>query len=667
MNTQSKKLHSYSLSETHLKPALKSKLTDILIGFVSLIPSIIYQALYFRSYFPITEGWFSAYASLISSGKIPYIDFFFLLPPLYPIHIALLQYFFGESLFVLRLFGFLVTLIIGGFLFSILKQFFNKWIAAFAAAVGLIYYQSGNAYIGYDFTQILTLYALAALYFSLKYLENVSFVEQERNMQQAKKFIFLAGFFLAGAALIKQSNGGFVSLGITLWLILFLARSQRPRIAVIDIIYFVLGAAVPTALTVLWLTSHGAASAFLNQVIFDALAAKGGGHAILTGWTSLLFGPGGFSKATYMLGFNLAVLCGITAISSITIIASINVVANRHHPVDNRTANKISVFKFSEKWCDLSTLLVCAIGLALLSLVIVYIYLCSPLWSSGWNSVLVFLIVKLYDNVKLASFYTYILMLLIYLLTFLFNPNKLNSKWFLLFSFCFILTIGNGTSAGLSEISAFLGFAIIVSCLITISAPAMVPSLIPIGLCLLWSAFLIEEKFEMPYSWWSVISGDVRKVNCANSTGVLRYICVDPVKYSKIQRVVDAIDNNSAKSDPIFVFPHEPIFYLLSERSPFGKAVVSWFDFISADQGKLLINSLTRDPPRVMIISRLPTSVFNAHEQLFNGGKLGVQREIMSIIDNGSRSGKLKLVETQEIDGISLEIYVRSDSVFDFK
>ncbi|MDR3560646.1 MAG: glycosyltransferase family 39 protein [Negativicutes bacterium] len=649
-------------SEGRFSPRFRRSFTDILACVISLFPNAIYQFIYFKSYFPITEGWFSAYASLISSGSIPYKDFYLLLPPLYPFHIAALQALFGDSIFVLRVFGFLITLLIGILLFCILRQFFNRWIAAFTAAVGLIYYQAGNAYIGYDFTQLLTLYALIALYCMLRYIENVGVTDDTRHTSKARSFLFLSGFFLANAALIKQSNGGFVSLGVSLWLLLFLARSQSLRRATGDLLHFGFGALVPPAAIAIWLAMNSAIAPFLNQVIFDALAAKGGEHAILTGWVYRLFGPSGFDGVSYKLAIHCTVLFGTVAITSMAIIALSNVFVDRRRSAKDHIVGGANILGVSESWRNKSALVVCLTGLLLLCVIIIYVYLYSPLWSSGWNVFYINIVVIMYDDVKQLSLYCYIVMFLIYSIIFVFRPHICNSKWMLLFSFCLILTAGNGTSAGLSEISAFLGFSVIAGYLISLSAPALLPSLIPIGLCLLWSAFLIEQKFESPYAWWSVTSGDVRKTQCAATSGILKYVCVDPDNYSNIQRLVNAVDQNSTKSDPILVFPHEPILYLLSDRPPFAKAVVTWFDFISADQGEVLIKNLNDHPPRVMVISRLPASVFDAHEHLFNGGKLGVQRQIMTTIDAQSRSGQIKLVEAREIDGILMEVYVRTDT-----
>jgi len=219
--------HDSGIEETHNSGT--RSIGDAIAAISLLIPVLFYQILYYRSYFPITEGWFSTYAHLIRIGKIPYTDFYFLLPPLYPLHIALAQVIFGDEIIALRVIGLVITAGIEIVLFCILKRVFNRWIAAFTAAVGVIYYQSGNAYLGYDFTQFLTLYALLGTYFLLLYIDDRS--DGERY-GKSKLFLLLSGVFFASAALVKQSNGGVISVGITLWLCIFAFRAHPPRRAI---------------------------------------------------------------------------------------------------------------------------------------------------------------------------------------------------------------------------------------------------------------------------------------------------------------------------------------------------------------------------------------------------------------------------------------------------
>jgi hypothetical protein len=92
---------------------------------------------------------------------------------------------------------------------------------------------------------------------------------------------------------------------------------------------------------------------------------------------------------------------------------------------------------------------------------------------------------------------------------------------------------------------------------------------------------------------------------------------------------------------------------------PYKNMVVSWFDFSSKSQIFNLAKLLERNPPKGILIGRLPEEVFKAHEDLFNYGKSSSQREIIKVIDKLIQERKIYLVKKIEIDGILLELYVR--------
>src|SRR2546423_10471653 len=51
------------------------------------------------------DGWFALYAHQLLAGKLPYRDFYLVIPPLHVFEIAAIVKLFGEQLLVLRLFG----------------------------------------------------------------------------------------------------------------------------------------------------------------------------------------------------------------------------------------------------------------------------------------------------------------------------------------------------------------------------------------------------------------------------------------------------------------------------------------------------------------------------------------------------------------------------------
>ena len=115
---------------------------------------LFYNYLYSFSFLPITEGWFTVFAKLMNNGLVPYNDFYLYLTPLYPLIIANFILLFGDSFFIKTIWIF-YHINDNNLLFIILSKRFKPIPAMFSSIVCMFYYQSGVAYISYDFTQIL--------------------------------------------------------------------------------------------------------------------------------------------------------------------------------------------------------------------------------------------------------------------------------------------------------------------------------------------------------------------------------------------------------------------------------------------------------------------------------------------------------------------------------
>jgi hypothetical protein len=190
---------------------------------------------------------------------------------------------------------------IGLILWGILKRFFSSWISAYAATIATIYYQSGNAFIGYDFTQVLTLYLLLGVLFLLLAIEK-SFPHQNRK---SATYLFFAGFFLCSAMLTKQSNGGIGAVIVVLGYCFATVKLYGIKSCASDLGKIVLGSFSILAPILLLLWVYEALPYFLDQTIFDALRAKGGEQKIFS-WIGGFFGDPSYSArfnlvATYLI------------------------------------------------------------------------------------------------------------------------------------------------------------------------------------------------------------------------------------------------------------------------------------------------------------------------------------------------------------------------------
>lgn len=692
-----------------------------------LLVLIIYQSFYAFSYFPITEGWFSEYAILIRAGNIPYRDFSLLMPPLYPLFLVFIQNLFGESLIVLRIIGICITGLIGLVLWAILRKYFSIWISAFAAVIATIFYQKGNAYLGYDFTQILSLCLLCGAYFIF---DDVSKVTSQKENYLGLLSLFLAGFFLTSAAFIKQSNGGVGALILFIGYLFCIFKILPFKDCIYRIKSFLMGGFVIAFPILVWLAVNHALIPFFEQTVVDALRAKGGSTKLM-GWLG-----GFFISASYFdwvkISFLLILELLVFSIAPSYIAATSFNFRSFQKIIDWKEIlfpdwlNKITQHKWQifvvagaftflywlveaiplghfNSWLGQSfpDLVIKIILLTAYSFSLVIIIFCIKrvkIFNTFFESInhqhwrilsenitgilgiaLLFIVVVLIrfgfifpsiENMQkgglINSFLLFIIPSLallglpILLIFFGTTKSKAITPFFLLFVFQVALLAGNGTSAGLSEVSIYFGVALVIAAILQLTSINLISALIPIGACILLSSYLIDIKFQSPYAWWSVTSKDVRKQECAPATGKLYGLCIEPKTYEAIMRLVNDIKAGSSSNDRLYVFPHLPIFNLLSQRLPYQNAVVSWFDFSSQTQILGISTGILREPPPLLLIARLPVEVFEAHERLFNKSNLLPQRFILEAVDVQVKKGKLSLIETENIDGLKLELYKRN-------
>lgn len=615
-----------------------------------LIPLCTYYLLYFDAFFPVTEGWFSTYGHLIRIGQLPYRDFFLVLPPLYPYQIAAFQTFFGESIISLRYLGLFITCAIGIALFEILRTLFNRWISAFTACIALVYYQSGNAYVGYDFTQVLTLYLLLGTMFLVKYCDRTSFARNRGGV-----LLFLSGVFLALAVLTKHSNGSMGALAILLSGIVVVLHVERHPHPIRRLLLLGGGFILPITMTLLWLAYKGILTDASSNVLIGALQAKGGPHAALINWLKNLM-ERGYLVHTRNIFKRLTIL--ISVIIALSYILSILIHARRYGFNNLKHGLSLKLLLVDTQEPPLGRVGLAILMLGFVSLVgIIYsiyhgVHIPQAAKSVGTH---------VRDLIVIGSTNIYIIGGIVALVLSIRQKTMGAVRYFIVFALGIGLIVGNGTSGGLSEISSFLGLSIVAAYILGIASRYAIPLLIPLWICLSLTAVLIDTKFSTPYHWSGLTSTDIRSVPCASTNGILEGLCLEPTKMSKMDEIINEIRIKTQESDQIYTYPHIPIFHLLTGREPYAKAPVSWFDFMSDDWARYVSNELLAHPPPLLVVADVPETVMEAHERLFRAGKPLGQREILHSISTLESKHIIKKVKTvTNVDGIDIVIYVKT-------
>jgi hypothetical protein len=603
-----------------------------------------YYLLYFNQYAPITEGWFIAFAKLMDSGLQPYRDFELLLPPLYTLQTAAFRAIVGDHLFWFRLAGLPVTVGIGLALYKILLVFFDRWVCAFAAAVATIYYQSGVAYIGYDFTQFLTLYLILGFLFVLRFWSVQHIVGFASH-----RFLFLAGVFLGLAILTKHSNGGVTAAFVVTATGILVLRFNSFALAFRRGCWMAAGLLTAFLPIAVWLTSEGLWSGLIANTGTDALAAKGGAGSVFGAWLGLLFkGAGGTSDLRLLLAM---IVLAITVFS----ISSAGILIRRASSSVPPALEKIA--DPEPHAISLASQLVLGLGVFSLAGIAAVLRFGSGQWFASIDDIRA--VATGYITAGASNLY--LIGVAIAAIAALWRRSPSAANWFLLFAFGVGLMFANGTSSpNLSEICTFLGLGIIVAAFLTLGT-ATSAALLPTIILSLWlSAFYMAAKFDVPYSWWLLKTGSVRSAVCKPANEVMRGLCFDPGELSKIDAIVAEIQKRTDPSDPVYVFPHMPLFNLISGRPPFANAVESWYDFMTDRTAEKVAARLLSDPPKIIVLANLPSVVADEHEKAFRDGGILGQRRIIDAIRQLLEQNVIKAVlRVPALNDVEIIVYAR--------
>ncbi len=578
-------------------------LTDFYMGLGTVLFAVtLYSSFYFNSYFPVTEGWFSAYAHLIREGLIPYRDFYLFLTPLYPLQLAAFQSVFGESFIALRILGIFVILLLSLFLYLILARRFSPLVSVIATVTAIIYYQSGVAHIDYDFIQFFNVFVLAATYLIIRYSDNELTGDPGTN-QNGISLLFLAGIMVSLAFLTKQSNGTLVVVFSVAATATATAGQNLPyRLRNISV--YMLGMFLPVLIMGLWLYCVSALTPFIDQVIFGAIEAKGSIWSILFSWI------GRHANKDYLIQLKEALLY-----MSPLIVLSLTGTALLKWRWSEGKSQSRNVWKFF-------------LFLLLFGIIIGLSYYGSE-HPKFWMAT---------PGIKLAQSITAVSTTLAVVLVFFSVMQSLTN-----FSLCpkdlaisAIMTLGlvfgNGTSAGIGEVSIFLCFALTLTLLMSLPNVYGIAKIVIGVVCLSFILFLTDAKFRQPYAWWYVSEPDVRKSTARSTLPLMAGFRLSPATVKVLEDTTRIIQAHSRLGDDVFTFPNIPGFYVLADRWPHSKVLVSWFDFLPDKFAKAEASRLLASPPTIIANLRLPEAAWVAHESLFREGKPLGQRNIQAAI-----------------------------------
>jgi hypothetical protein len=543
---------------------------------------------------PLTEGWFEVFARYVNAGKVPYRDFDLLATPLYTYILAGITRVFGYDLIVLRLVGVIVFVAIAVTACLVFSRLFTPFVAMVAACVTAFFLQAEVTNVFYDYIRFFDLLANATC---LSLLIHVLATETRRS--RLNWALIACGLCSAGALLIRQSSGAVLVAAVlaVLGLQILAGRGTAQRLT--DLIVYVVALLAPIGTMVAVMVTNGSLRPFLTMTSGDALTAKGGLPVVLFGWVSR------FWPEVIAVRGSVTLMLGLLAVSGALYLLA---------PRPTMGCRDGLLWSAAFFTAALAGVLFCVRFSSLSSAFEPFRLLATPY--SVYPVVTILCAFSLVQLVRSRS------------LTFA------QRRFFLglaVLTFM-VLAIGYGsaTSGGFSEGQTALALGTIFASILflaghVLGTPArLITVTVCVGLCLSY----VSYKIDAPYAWWGLREPSMREAIDSVSVPGLRGIRVSPQTKAAIEGVTSAITDSSRPGDDVFVFPHMPILYLLTDRYPSTFTLVQWFDFSSRHALAADMSRTEDHPPRVVVIVEVPDWVYTAHESLFWGGHTSAQRSM---------------------------------------
>lgn len=550
---------------------------------------------------PLTEGWWHVYVRWLNQGKVPYRDFELLVPPGYPYLLRAAVAVVGEGFYALRIVGAIQLGAIALCTFYLVLRFVSPAIGGLIAVSTTMFLTSSTAFVSYDYVYTALLFMLATFSYGLRLESSFESVKPEN----AWKWI-LVGSLASGASMVKQTQGIWTLAALAALLILFNSANLRVMLLKIGLVTLGIGAVwVPT---LAWFAAHDVSPIEFGRAIFVIDGPKGSVTEIFFSWIQDIFRFYGENGVRATAASALTILQVLAPWLGVSLLL-------RRFP-DRQSSSRF------HHWIAIS-------GVFTVAVVSLFI---------SWNrlgvigDVLRFFEEQVRINVYVGSWLALILCCL-WVVSSLSERQALTD---VLAATGIVIAVvwACAMSAGITEIGVFLAVAMALAAFIFVSRVHWA-SITLVGL--LATSMLSGSwwtKQLVPYAWWGYQTPAVADATTQLEDGLFSGLATSPVVRSAYDQTVDFVKASASCDGEVVAYPHVPVFLLDAGLMPGGRLAQYWFDFSSETEIRAEVERLQSRQLSAVVILRLPDSVIESHETLFNEGRPLAQRALASFIDS---------------------------------
>lgn len=535
----------------------------------------LFELSFFNRYFPLSEGWWETYGYLMNKGMAPYRDFFLVFPPVIPSLMAVFIKIFGLDFYTLRITGVLVHVVSVWLMFYWLSRFFSWKDSAIAAAMTIFLSISSPVFIAKDYHTFVDFALLGVLIF-LSLAIRRTFARDKTDKKPSKTDLTeitlyaIVGVFCGTLLLIKQNIGLFAIFGVVVGILI------TPRIALTARLAKILSVAIGSLLSVVILAA--AVGAWSSLSFADISVKNDSKGNIVTVLTRFAVDPNNRK-------FLVQSVLMLFAYYLYQVLRDAGVFTRAFSWAEKRLLPNVTFQYLVYAVILVLTVLyyfsvlsaVISLSIAILLIVTYKIYRPAPYGLSSMNPdqqylpLVVLLIILAYTNTHTASF------------------NSVGMAMPIAFSTAYLLH----NCRGMEYARKWLITAIFV----------LLPGVVVV-------------KWFSPYDWWGLKQPSILEAREALPYKEMKGIYVDDQTEKLFSVIKSSIEQYSLNDRDVFLYPSIPMFYALHEKLPPFKSVVQWFDVMTKKQGEAEINSLTNNPPRLIVFLNPPDFVYRGHAEL---------------------------------------------------
>lgn len=647
---------------------------------------LFFCSIYYISYsihnIPYTQGWGNAYADLVFSGKFPYRDFYFYIPPLNLIIDCIFWKLSFGHLIVYVVFRFIERMIIIWLTYRLLCKLTKPRYASIGTIIGAFLLAATVYDVIGDYNQTTLLLTIVLTNIYNKYIEIANSMEANKKEY---RYLFVGGLIIGLSFLHKQTI--FLAQCIVFFAILttyFIINRKKYYIK--SVLITLAGIIIPIAIALLILAINGAVFQFLDQVYLN-VDAKGSLISMLT------------AIVIWCLKWKYLIL---STVITIYIYCSKYFIKMKENNQEYKILKYfvksvllliiyvIILTMFIETKNNIKVILETGFTVFAVISILVIMAIDFILEKYGYkNSKVIYILIStlmfacmaiMYINKKYAKYlyrYTILFAILtdfstiitigtIILICYLFYSYSKNKdisllKWIIALAGGMAFEYNGTMASGLELVNycTMLSYAVLITYLLSkVCSKDRIMKIIILIICIFISSTCMSQKVMRAYSWWGWYDTEIgtSKFYTIDVPGLEGYRTSLNIKYM-YEEMYKVIKSNTNEESVIYGFPHVRIFNVILNNSNMNHFVpVPFYDVCSDDYMREDIKILKENPPEIIIWVDIP-GCMETHEEVFRDERPLEQRKFQEWLYECVNEGKYTLIGQYD----SLFVYKLND------